>query len=366
MECTEKEYQYWLYSINGIGIKKVAALLDNYNCAKEVFDASENSLKKIGKLNEKDVKAILYRRDIELVKRNYEKLHRKGIHFIIKEEKEYPSRLKHIYDSPNALYVRGKLPKEDEVTISIVGARNCSEYGKELAKYFASEMAKCGIGIISGLARGIDSFSHMGALKSGGITYGILGCGIDWCYPAENISLYMEMIEKGGVISEYGPGISPKPGLFPMRNRIISGMSDGILVVEAKEKSGSLITVDMGLEQGKNVYAIPGKITDPLSTGCNNLIKMGAKLVTNPIEIIDDYIYSKKKIEIQGKNFDNLLETYEKIVYANLSLEPKHLNEIIDETKLDINIVVDTLLSLELKSYVKEVTRNYYSLTLVP
>lgn len=357
---TEKEYWYWLCNLKGIGIKKIEALLEYFKTPYQIYCGKENDLKQIGKLNEKDVASIIYSRNTDVIKRELEILEKMGIQFITKVDKEYPRRLRNIFDAPIALYVKGRLPKEDYVSIAVIGARNCTNYGKEIAKLFALELSKYNIEIISGLARGIDSCAHIGSLKAEGATFGVLGCGIDLCYPAENIDLYMQIQQTGGIISEYGLGVRPIAGNFPMRNRIISGLSDGILVIEAKEKSGSLITVDMGLEQGKNIYAIPGKVTDGLSEGCNNLIKMGAKLVTNPTEIIDDFLLISKKLQDDSKKNNLLLETEEKIVYASLSLEPKHIEEIILETKLSRNLIIDILLTLELKNYVKEIMKNYY------
>ena len=196
-----------------------------------------------------------------------------------------------MFDPPDILYVKGILSKKLNIynmNIGVVGARNASVYGRELASFFGRELAKEGINIISGLALGIDGMSHRGALYAGGYTVGVLGCGIDVIYPRENAELFFEMYKNGAVISEYGPGVIPNPGFFPIRNRIISGLSDGLLVVEARKKSGSLITADLALEQGKQVYAIPGRITDKSSECTNNLIRQGAMCVVSPKEIIED------------------------------------------------------------------------------
>lgn len=357
---TNKQYWYWLCNIEGIGIKKINALLDYFQKPEHIYHAKENELNQIRNLTRQDKKNLYSKKDPTIIKENYDKLKKSGIYFVTKEEDCYPKRLKNLYDAPIALYVKGKLPSEDMTTIAIIGARNCTNYGKEVAKYFAKELSKEGIQIISGLAIGIDSYAHLGTLLENGSTYGILGCGIDICYPEQNIELYMKMQNKGGIISEYGFGISPRPGNFPMRNRIISGLSDGILVIEAKEKSGSLITVDMGLEQGKNIYAIPGRVTDTLSLGCNNLIKMGAELITNPSEILKDYSKNFDYKRNEYKKNDNMLESKEKIVYAILSLEPKHFEEIMYASKLSIHEVMQVLLNLELKNYIKQVAKNYY------
>lgn len=355
-----KEYWFWLCNIHNIGLKKIQAILDLYETPERAFHESEKGLECLNILTDADRLMIRKSKDSAKIQENYAKVLDKGIYFVTKEDSEYPDKLRNIYNPPHALYVRGNLPKNQIGSIAVIGARNCSEYGREVSKYIASELAKAGLQVISGLARGIDGYAHQGALAVEGSTYGVLGCGIDICYPVENFSLYMDMQKEGGVISEYGIGVNPNAGNFPMRNRIISGMSDGILVIEAKEKSGSLITVDLGLEQGKNIYALPGRINDRLSTGCNNLIKMGAKLVTEPKDILEDFFLNYEKFEMDTKKNDKLLETHEKMVYDSLSFYPKHMNEIAGETNFCIYELSEILLSLELKNYIKQVRKNYY------
>ncbi len=357
---TRKEYWFWLCNLEQIGLKKIRAILDYYETPEQVFHERGKGLDRINLLTAADKELIIKSKDSAGIQEKYAKLLSKGIYFVTKEEDNYPSKLHNIYNPPFALYVKGSLPKEETATIAVVGARNCSDYGKETAEYLSGELARAGIQIISGLARGIDGYAHEGAIAAGGSTYGIQGCGVDICYPKENFNIYMDMQEKGGILSEYGPGYSPKAFNFPMRNRLISGMSDGILVIEAKEKSGSLITADMGLEQGKNIYSVPGRIYDRLSAGCNNLIKMGAKPVTGPEDILEDFFLNYENSEKELKKNDKLLETKEKIVYASLSFLPKHMNEIAGETNLSIMELTEILMDLELKNYIKQIRKNYY------
>ena len=364
---TNEEYSYWLANIPKIGIRKIEGLLRYFGTSEDLFRASEKALEKYFdycasegyRMNQADLDSIMQSRKPDLVRQKYAKLKDSGIYFVSREDKCYPSKLKSIYEAPFALYYKGRLPQEEKV-LAIVGARECSPYGIEMAKYFAGALAKQGVAIVSGLARGIDAHAHEGALAVAGETYGVLGCGIDQCYPRENFKLYMDMQKTGGILSEYTPGTKPFSGNFPMRNRIISGLSDGILVIEAKEKSGSLITVDQGLEQGKDIYALPGKATDRLSCGCNNLIKMGAKLVTTPFDILEDLCpnFIEKQGEIKKNN--KFLETYGKIVYASLCLEPKHIEKIVTETELPVECVMEQLLILELQGLVKQTLKNYY------
>lgn len=210
---------------------------------------------------------------------------------IYQAQKEYPEKLNNIYSSPAKLYLVGDELVLNKPSIAIIGCRDASDYGKRVAFNFAYELAKEGFVIVSGLARGIDTYAHLGAVKANGKTIAVLGSGLKHIYPAENKELCNEIVKKGGaIITEYEPHIKPLPMNFPSRNRIISGLSNGVLVVEAKQKSGTLITVDYALEQGKDVFVIPGNITSTNSYGTNDLIKQGAKPVTNIQEIIEEII----------------------------------------------------------------------------
>ena len=362
-----EEYCYWLAGIENVGNKKIEKLLQVYGTAEEVFHTSRNELYAskrdgafAGILSDKDLDRITINRDLHKIQDNYAKLLSDGIYFVSKEAVDYPDKLRHLYEAPYALYIKGRLPENSEKLLAVVGARECTSHGKDMAGYFSGILAGKGIGIISGIARGVDAYAHQGALRAGGFTYGILGCGIDICYPRENFNLYMDMQKKGGIISEYAPGMKPYAGNFPKRNRIISALSDGILVVEAKEKSGSLITVDFGLEQGKEVYALPGRATDRLSTGCNNLIKMGAKLVTEPKDILEELFPNYEQNMDEMKKNNKVLEKTGKIVYASLCLEPKHIEEIAAQTGLSMEILAGQLLMLEFCGLIRQPVKNYY------
>lgn len=215
-------------------------------------------------------------------------LREKRIHFVWAGDAEFPERLRNIPDPPFALYYRGRLPQEERTSVGIVGARMASPYGREQARRFAVELAEGGIQIISGMAYGVDGIAGRGALEVSDASFAVLGCGVDICYPKENRSLYEALCERGGVISEYRPGTEPEARLFPPRNRIISALSDALLVVEARERSGTLITVDCALEQGKDVFAVPGRICDARSTGCNELIRQGAGIAVSPKALLEE------------------------------------------------------------------------------
>ena len=361
----EKEYYFWLHSRDGIGNIKRAKLLKYFGTAKEVFRAKKEQLEEVKGITANDIVKITKERNEEIIHRRYEDLLKRGISFILRGENEYPECLKNIYDSPDALYLRGKFPNKIKKAIAIVGARNCSNYGIEMANYFGNELAKAGIEIISGLARGIDTAAHKGALKAlEGATYAVLGCGIDRCYPIENLELFLEMEKRGGIISEFGIGVSPKAGNFPMRNRIISGLCDGILVIEAKEKSGSLITASLGLEQGKDIFSLPGRSCDVLSKGCNNLIKQGGFLVDSPEDIIEFYGVQWNTIWKENEISKKFLDLRWEMVYSDLSLEPKHITCIMEDTKLSLAEIMEVLLALEMRGYVKKISGNYYVLAI--
>ncbi|MDY2614098.1 MAG: DNA-processing protein DprA [Lachnospiraceae bacterium] len=288
------------------------------------------------------------------------KLQEQGIRMIPYFSEEYPKKLTNISQPPYALYVKGSLPRENQVSVAIVGARRCTHYGEQIALEYGEALASEGIQIISGMARGIDGAGQRGALNAGGATYGVLGCGVDICYPRENIGLYMDIQQKGGIISEQIPGQPPLPAYFPERNRIISGLADVVLVIEAKEKSGSLITADMALEQGKDVYALPGPVTSSMSQGCHRLIRQGAGILISPEDLLIELgINIVNQGQIIDKN-EKVLESTENMVYSCLGLFPKGMSQLLEETGLNVQELLEQLITLEMKGYVKEISKNYY------
>ena len=363
-------YWYWLCNIPNLGNSKIRAILNIFGNAKEVYDASDKLLRYVQGLKEKDIINIIESKKDNDIYKSFISMKEKEINFVHIKSDNYPSKLKKIYDFPYGIYYKGNLPEENIPTVAIIGARDCTNYGREIAKMFGYEFSKLGVQVISGMARGIDSCGHMGAINARGSTYAILGCGVDICYPKENINLYLDILERGGIISECSPGTNPLAYQFPMRNRIISALADVIIVVEAREKSGSLITVDQALEQNKEVMVVPGRIGDRLSEGCNNLIKMGAQVITTPMDAYENLRliqYNNDKSDNKKNNIDadftsnNItLAHQDKMVYSCVDLFPKSINCIIEETGLDIKVVTNVLLNLELRNYIKEISRNYY------
>lgn len=366
----EEFYWYWLNNINGIGRVSIRKLLEEFETPKNIYLADEKEISMILQKEDREKSFFLSKREEE-IQNGLARLKAKKIRFVHPDSEEYPEKLRVIPDMPYGLYVKGSLPAEDKKSVAIIGARSSTRYGKEMARYFGRELSKCGISIISGLARGIDGMAHTGALENDGYTLGVLGSGIDRVYPEENYKLFMQMERTGGIVSESNVGIAPAPGLFPQRNRLIAGFSDGILVIEAMEKSGTFITVDQGLEQGKEIFALPGRVLDVKSKGCNNLIKLGAHMVTEVSDILEILHMNSKNVEnivemeaLDDKIHKKSLAPLEKIVYSCLRIEPKYLDDIIGEVKLAPQDVCMSLNKLILMGAVCETTRNYYAIKL--
>ncbi len=279
---SDREILYFLQSIPGIGNRTIQKLWNSFANCNQIYTAKEDELRKI--LSTAQIKVFFQEREKETPSEKIAKLEKSGIQYYSIFDWQYPKRLRPLSDAPLALFVKGKLPSETEMTAAVVGARYHSVYGRRQAKAFSALLAEKGIGVVSGMAKGIDSIAQLSAIENGGNTYAVLGCGVDVCYPKESQKLYDKIPEHGGIISEYLPGTMPKAGLFPPRNRIISGLGDILLVIEAREKSGTLITVDTALEQGKEIWALPGRTEDILSMGCNRLIFQGAGILTDVFE----------------------------------------------------------------------------------
>lgn len=354
------KYQYWLSNIPGVGCKTIHRLLGQAGSAEEIYFLKKEQLEKLAGLSDRQVLAITERKMDWDLEEKYAKLGENGTTFLSYEMDSYPEQLRNIVDAPYSLYVKGKLPDFSKKRVAVVGARMCSDYGKTMAERIAEKLACCGAEVISGMARGIDAYGHIGALKAGGDTFAVLGCGVNVCYPRTNQKLYESILAQGGIISEYPPDTEPIAQLFPARNRIISALSDVVVVVEAKERSGSLITADFALEQGKDIYAVPGRSTDALSQGCNNLIRQGAGIL-NSVEDFAKDLELCMKVDAVQENFNKLLlEKDESLVYACLSLRPKSMEDLLKKTGFPMPQLADILQRLIQKDFITESFKNYY------
>lgn len=290
-----KKYWVWFSLIKGLGCIRKKKLLEICKNPMNIYNLDKKQLLEINGIGKETVSSIINSKNIDIINKHIEYMELNDIDIININEKEYPYNLKQIYDAPISLYVKGDKNILNNKNIAIIGCRECSDYGKKAAKYFAYNLSKENVNIVSGLARGIDSYAHIGNICAVneykincGKTIAVVGNGLDIVYPKENYDVANRIIETGGIIiSEYPCGTKPDKMNFPARNRIISGISDGVLVVEAKEKSGTLITVDFALEQGRDVFVVPGNINSINSVGTNDLIKQGARCVTAYRDVLD-------------------------------------------------------------------------------
>jgi DNA processing protein len=358
------KYSFWLSNVSGMTRGKIFRMLESIPSAAEIFGATEKMLWDVPGITAQDVTELLRSRNSCNPEEELAKLSEQGISFVSFEQDTYPQKLRGIFDPPYSLYYRGTLPDEHACSVAIVGARGRSVYGMELAQKLAEELAKHQISVISGMARGIDADAHNGALRAGGRTYAVLGCGADICYPRENRYLYDKIPECGGILSEYPVGTRPIARLFPSRNRIISGLSDCVVIVEAREKSGSLITADFALEQGRNVYAVPGRVTDSLSSGCNMLIRQGAGVLTGIDDFLREITDFAPENEVQLDFRKNLLEKDERMVYSLLDFCPTPVGTLLEKTSFQLMELLEILEGMEQKGVIREVYPNYYAHTI--
>ena len=356
---TQEQYGMWLCSIEGIGSHTIQKLIKAVGTPEKVYEKTLEELERIPGIGEKEAKLLIQSKRHFRYRSMKEQVKAHEMEVVSYFYRDYPEKCRQISDFPKRLYFKGKLPEED-LQIAIVGARNCSHYGREMARKFAYELARENVGIVSGMARGIDGWAHQGALEAGGNTYAVLGNSAEICYPKEHEKLYRSILKRGGVLSEYPPETPAMPAFFPMRNRIISALSDGVLIVEVRAKSGSLITADFAAEQGKQVLAVPGRPEDELSPGCNDLIAHGAGIILSEEsmvkELCPDYKQKKRKL-----SEDIVLAPVENLVYSSLDLHSKSLWELEECLPLSLADLSNGLLSLEMKGLIRETEHNFYA-----
>ncbi|MEK9629511.1 MAG: DNA-processing protein DprA [Nitrospinota bacterium] len=352
--------KYWLAlnMVVGVGRTIFHRLVKVFGSPENVFAASVSDLRQVPGVGDK-VAAAIRGFDIDrATEREIGLSEKDGIRILTLADEEYPELLKSIYDPPPVLYVKGRPLNSFSFPLAVVGTRTPSEYGKIVAQRICSKLASAGFSLVSGLARGIDTMAHRAALEAGADTIAVFGCGLGHTYPPENRKLRNEIVEQGAIISEFPILMRPERNNFPARNRVLSGLSLGTLVVEAAEKSGALITADFALEQGREVFAIPGNITSPKSKGTNDLIKSGAKLVDSPDSVIEEFLpaFQNKMDQLEIK-LDNDVERQ---VFSLLSLEGSHIDNLIENSDLSPGQVSATLLQLELRGLVRQLSGKIY------
>ncbi len=349
------DLRYWVgfNIVRGIGPTRLRALLDYFGDLERAWHASSAELRSAG-LDRRSLENLLAARSALDLDRELERIGAVGAHLLTWESPGYPRLLREIHDPPPVLYVRGTVTEEDAWAVAIVGTRRASTYGREVARRLAAALARSGVTIVSGLARGIDAEAHRAALRAGGRTIAVLGCGIDRVYPPEYRKLAGEIVAQGALVSDYPLGTKPEGRNFPPRNRIISGLSLGVLVVEAGARSGALITADYAAEQGRDVFAVPGSILMRGSVGTNALIRDGAKVVLGPEDVLEELNLTMVAEQTEARQVLPADET-EAALLAHLSAEPTHVDELRRQMDLPIAQVTSTLALMELKGMVRQV-----------
>ena len=351
-------YLLALHSIDGLGPIRLKNILDYFKDPKLAWEAKGGELLNLG--IPKPTIDLLVETRKKLDPQTYaESIKNSGISYLTSFDDNYPKLLKQIYDPPTVIYFKGQL-KDEEKTLAVVGTRKITGYGRVVTEKFVRGLVAAGLTIVSGLAKGVDSQAHLSTIKSGGRTIAVLGGGLNYIYPPENRSLAEQIVESGGaVMSEFPPDYPSLPGNFPSRNRIISGLSQGVLVVEAAEDSGSLITARLALEQGREVFAVPGPITSNLSKGPIDLIKEGARVVMNAEEILDELgINQVQSSKIKVSNED--LSKDEAQILDILENEQLHIDEICRKLDLSAAKVSGTLLKMEISGLVQNLGSGMY------
>ena len=328
-EC-DRPYAFWLVSVPWIGQGPVPKLLSIFGSPGDVFQCTDKEIHAALGEGVKVDSLLRYRQNNDIFKR-YEDFMRSGMKLSFVWDDDYPERLKYIPDPPIALFYYGRLPEMDKMAVAVIGSRQCSRYGSRLAEELGEALGQNDINVISGMAVGIDGISQNSAIDSGGSSYAVLGSGANICYPESNRLLYEKLKCNGGVISAYPPGTPAEAKFFPPRNRIVSGLADAVVVLEARARSGTLITVDMALDQGRDIYAAPGRLGDELSAGCNGLIGHGARVYLSPEIFMKDLFEDHYETVVSGKAGMTFSNEYMKKEHAS-EADKRHRNFSAGET----------------------------------
>ena len=366
---TEQEAMVVLSAMPGFGSVRIRRLIEYFGSAGNVLKVKERDLQASEILSRNAIEKFFeFDRD-NFLQSEYNLIQQNDVAVVTIFDESYPVALRSIYDPPLVLYVKGRLPVDQGLAVGIVGSRNASMYGLNIAEKFAGQLAELGITVVSGLAKGIDAAAHRGCLRTGGQTVAVVGCGLTHIYPPQNKDLFAQIGEKGAIISEFPMAMPPISFNFPARNRIISGLSLAILVVEASLKSGALITSHFALEHGRDVFAVPGKIDHPNSQGVNQLIKQGAKLVTCFEDIVQELEPQlRRNLAVPKVPADVLVEDLsvqefneqEMSVVSALSQEPVYIDDVVHQSGQPSGQVANILLKLEFRKCVKQLQGKYY------
>ena len=361
LEMNRKDIKYWVgFSlIPGIGRVRLMQLEGHFSNLEDAWRAAPADLRKAG-LDSKSIHAITSWQPRISPEAEMEKLEHYRVKALTWHDPNYPSRLKEIYDYPPLLYIKGTLLPEDEWCLAVIGTRRATVYGRQITEEIVADLAQNKITVVSGLARGIDSVAHRSALDAGGRSIAVFGCGLDTIYPAENAALSRRIIQHGAIISEYPLGTRPRAANFPQRNRIMSGLSLGVLVIEAARASGAMITAHQALEQNREVFAIPGSILSPTSQGTNHLIQQGeAKLVRDYTDILEELNLTAVAHQMEIKEVVPSSDT-EALLLKQLSTDPTHIDKVCRSSGLPMSTISSTLAMMELKGMVRQIgTMNY-------
>lgn len=350
--------KYWiaLSLVSELGARRIRLLYERFGSAQAAFTAAQADLSHSG-LPARAVAALLAEREKIDPEAEWAGLLKKGYGVTTLADHDYPCILRQIYDPPALLFYRGDLSVLQAPCVAVVGSRKATAYGRAAAARLAADLARAGVVVVSGMARGIDTCAHQGALADGGITAAVLGCGLDVCYPPENLRLREKIAQNGVLLSEHPPRTEPKAQHFPLRNRIISGLSLATVVVEAAEKSGALITADCALEQGREVYAVPGSINSPYSQGCHKLLKDGAALLSKADDLLLELGLAAPEPEIKP---EQKLTDEQRKVLQSLDFEPVNFDDLLSSTRLTAPVLTALLVELELFQLIRKLPGNYY------
>lgn len=340
-----------------IGPNRLRKLIDHFGDVEHAWNASERELQDV--LDERSVESLLRSRAKFSLDREMERIERAGIEVVTIADEHYPRLLAMIPSPPPVLYVRGELRSEDDLAVSIVGTRRSTSYGREVTHRIATGLAEAGITIVSGLARGIDGVAHQSAIRAGGRTFAVLGSGVDVIYPAEHEGLADQIVQNGALISDYAPGRKPDAPNFPARNRIISGLSIGVVVVEAPNRSGALITVDFAADQGREVFVVPGSVLSDNSAGCHRLLRDGARIVTSADDVLDDLRIGQRKEQAAVQQALPLTDP-ERRLLNHISGDPQHVDEILAAANLTPAEGLALISMLELKGIIRDAGARHF------